>query len=343
MTVFKKLCLGLGATLAAALCAGAIWTALPVTPAQDKPDPSVIHANAQNKGGPEFTEAYFEHAGKRLHYVEAGSGEVVLFLHGFPSYWYSLIRPMQALKNDYRVVAIDGLGKGLSDVSTDLDDYKLANMVEHIERLIDHLGENRVHLVGHDWGHGLAFALAAKYPERVKSLTGMSAPPQSVMLELVETNSAQRDIFSYVDYFKRAHPLLLAALDVEQQIYDGSFAPLVEAGQMTTEEGQLFRQEASNPKKVQAHINWYKANLPDFDNITDDAFWPKRKARVEAPLLFIWGTDDIVVTADTVAELRSVSSEFTELKLEGVGHRPQFERADEVIDALYAHIGKHSS
>jgi pimeloyl-ACP methyl ester carboxylesterase len=240
MIRIKKIGLGLLGLLLLLVIGALIWSSLPVQIDRDKPDPTVIFANNQSNQGPKFTESYFEFSGNNLHYVEAGEGDVVLFLHGFPSFWYSLIRPMQALKRQYRVVAIDGIGKGKSDVPKDLEDYELKNMVEHIHGLIDHLGVEKVHVVGHDWGHALAFALAQRYPERIKSVVGMSAPPATVMLELIATNGAQREIFSYVDYFKKAHPILLAALDVETKIWQGSFEPLVKAGQLSPQEGDFF-------------------------------------------------------------------------------------------------------
>ena len=168
----------------------------------------------------------------------------------------------------------------------------------------------------------------------------MSAPPQSVLLELVSSNDEQREIFSYVDYFRKANPLLLWAMNVEDRIYQNSYKPLVEKGFITVEEGALFRAAASNPKRINAHINWYRANLPPFDTFTDMDFWPKRKARVAAPTLFIWGQDDHLITEDTIAELSSVTENLKLLELEHVGHRPQFERSEDVINAVRGHVAQ---
>lgn len=329
------------ATLAFCAClflAAIVWMKWPVSSNFTGTDPAVELANERHLEGTRFSGSFFEYEGKKMHYVSAGEGDLVLFLHGFPSFWYSLIRPMAALKENYRVVAIDGLGKGRSDVPGDLDAYSMENMTTHIMALIDHLQADKVHLVGHDWGNALAFGLAQRYPERVKTLTGMSAPPQSVLLELVTTNTEQRDIFSYVDYFRRANPLLLLGLNVEKRIWEGSFKPLVDKGYLSAEEGALFRAEASNPKRVDAHINWYRANLPPFDDITDADFWPSRKAKVQAPTLFIWGSDDQLITRDTIAEIQSITDSLALLELDGVGHRPQFERSDAVSKAILSLI-----
>lgn len=338
---FKKIAISIVSLILFALITAFVWMKMPVPSAVSATDPSIEFANTLSDGGAQFEGDFFEYNDINMHYVSAGEGDVILFLHGFPSFWYSLIRPMMALKDDYRVVAIDGPGKGLSDVPTDLDSFSMENMTSHIVALIDHLGADKVHLVGHDWGNALAFGIAQRYPQRVITLTGMSAPPQSVLLELVSTNEEQRQIFSYVDYFRKANPLLLWAMNVEDRIYQNSFKPLVDSGFMTVEEGSFFRAAASNPKRVNAHINWYRANLPPFDELSDKDFWPQRKARVTAPTLFIWGQDDHLITQDTITELSAVTEKLVLLELEGVGHRPQFERADDVIKAIREHVAQN--
>ena len=68
----------------------------------------------------DFTDHYFDFDGITLHYVEAGSGPLVIFYHGFPLFWFSFHHQMTALKDYYRVVAVDGLGVNLSSKPTDL-------------------------------------------------------------------------------------------------------------------------------------------------------------------------------------------------------------------------------
>ncbi|GAB5379616.1 MAG: alpha/beta fold hydrolase [Aliiglaciecola sp.] len=341
MSKLKRIGLSVLAFCSIVFVCALAWMYYPVINDTSGPDLAVEYANQIAQGEAKFEGDFFEYNGNKLHYVSAGEGDVVLFLHGFPSFWYSLIRPMTALKEDYRVVAIDGMGKGRSDVPTELSAYTMENMTRHIIALIDHLGVEKVHLVGHDWGNAMAFGIAQRYPERVKTLTGMSAPPQSVLLELITTNEKQKELFSYVNYFRMANPLLLRISNVEKRIWKGSYEPLFDQGLISQEEGTLFRKAASNPKRVDAHINWYRANLPKFDEITDEDFWPSRKARVQAPTLFIWGKDDFLITPDTIAEIASVTDNLTLLELDGVGHRPQFEKPDEVNAAIKLLISDH--
>lgn len=310
------------ALLAIATLILGLWWLTPVALDQESPDPAVLLANSRAPAAQQYRENYFQHAGHRLHYVEAGQGETIIFLHGFPSFWYSHIRQMDAFKADYHVVAIDGLGAGRSDAPTDVTPYQLGAMAENLLELIKHLGKQQVHLVGHDWGSGLAFAFAQRYPERVLSVTGIAAAPQSVMLELIKTDARHREISAYVERFKGANPPLLLALGVGQRIYEGAYGPLVEAGKLSTEEGELFRQATSDPKRINAFINWYRANVPAPDDIEDSDFFPARTARITPPALFIWGTEDPIVTAEAVMQISAVSDDLQTLEIEGGGHWP---------------------
>ncbi len=316
----------------------AVWTWMPVSVNRETADPAVSYANAQNLSEPQYKEAYFEHKGHQLHYVEAGEGDIVLFLHGFPSFWYSHIRQMDAFKADHHVIAIDGLGAGRSDAPKDVNAYRLEPMVKHLIALLDHLAADKVHLVGHDWGSGLAYAFAQSHPSRVHSVTGTGAIPHSVILDLLQTDEEHRKVGAYVERFKSANPFLLLALRISRQIYSGAYQPLVEAGKLTREEGELFRNATSDPKRINAHINWYRANLPRPEDIQESDYYPKRGTRVTIPALFIWGSEDPIVTQTGVQRLKSISDQLNTLEVPGAGHWPHMRNHETVTATIRAHI-----
>ncbi len=327
--MLKRILLVLVVILLLIVSVVAAWTWIPVSVDRETTDPAISYANAQNVNSAQYKEAYFEHRGLQLHYVEAGEGEIVLFLHGFPSFWYSHIRQMDAFKADHRVIAIDGLGAGRSDAPQDVDAYRLEPMVKHLIALLDHLGADKVHLVGHDWGSGLAYAFAQSHPHRLHSVTGTGAIPHSVILDLLQTDEEHRKVGAYVERFKSASPFLLLVLRISRQIYSGAYQPLVEAGKLRKEEGELFRTATSDPKRINAHINWYRANLPRPEDIEDGDYYPRRGTRVTVPALFIWGSEDPIVTQAGVERLRSISDQLDTLKVPGAGHLAACERTCE--------------
>lgn len=310
-----------------------IWVKIPISAVASEPDPAVVHANRSDKGA-HYTSSYFEHDGRTLHYVEAGEGELVLFLHGFPSYWFSFIRQMDALKDNYRVVAIDGLGAGKSDAPRNVEAYKLENMAAHLDALIDHLDGGKIHIVGHDWGSTFAFGFAQRYPDRVASVTGLSAPPQNVLLNLMQLDSSARQTSAYIERLKQANPVLIVAMGADKRVWTGAYEPLVKKGLLTSEDGDLFRKATGNPKRIDAHINWYRANIPAFDSIKDTDFWPSRNARLTMPAQIIWGQDDRVFASEYAEATKANADNIQMLSLPGIGHWPHVENPETVTRAI---------
>ncbi|MEM7662649.1 MAG: alpha/beta hydrolase [Pseudomonadota bacterium] len=325
-----------GAILAAAICfAGlVIWSNLPVRTDRTTPDPGLLYLNNRSPEAPPLEEAYFEHKGQSLHYVEAGDGEVVLFLHGFPSYWYSFARQIDDMRADYRVIAIDGLAAGRSDAPFETEPYKLEAMSEHIHALLDDLAVEKAHLVGHDWGAALVFGFAQRYPERVATVTGISSPPQNILLQLMETNPRQQETSAYVERFKRANPILLLALRIPQRIWKEPYSRHVERGLLSEEEGNLFRDALASPKRIHAHINWYRANIPPYEDITEQDYWPGKNASIDVPALLIWGKSDNLFEPEFIDLMLASSANLEVVQFDDVGHWPHLAQAKTVTTKI---------
>jgi pimeloyl-ACP methyl ester carboxylesterase len=114
--------------------------------------------------------------GVRLHYVLGGRGDdVIVLLHGWPENWYEWVEVMPELARDHTVVAVDLPGLGDSHGSPPSYDKK--TLAGYVHRLVaDELGYGRVHVVGHDFGAGVAFAYAAFHREAVADLTLLDFP-----------------------------------------------------------------------------------------------------------------------------------------------------------------------
>ena len=118
-----------------------------------------------------FTPHYLDIDGQRMHYVDEGEGEVVLMLHGNPS-WSFLYRDLiRELKPDHRAVAPDHIGCGRSDKPDDgAYEYTLASRVADLSRLVEELDLRNITLVVHDWGGMIGMAWATEHADRVARL-----------------------------------------------------------------------------------------------------------------------------------------------------------------------------
>ncbi|KAL7752254.1 Epoxide hydrolase 4 [Sorochytrium milnesiophthora] len=135
----------------------------------------------------EDTEDYTHHyadlgGSRRIHYVQAGKadGPLVLFLHGFPEFWYTMYswnKQLVDLKSTgCRLVAMDLRGYGGSHKPAKLENYKLSCLMGDINDLIVYLGYQDCVLVAHDWGGVIAWGFAHYHAERVRKLVILNAP-----------------------------------------------------------------------------------------------------------------------------------------------------------------------
>ena len=119
-----------------------------------------------------FSPHYFPAPGGRMHFLDEGSGEPVVMVHGNPSWCFYYRNLVGALRGEYRCIVPDHIGMGLSDKPGDAKyAYTLARRVADLEALLEHLGlgENLT-LVLHDWGGMIGMGYAARHPGRVRRL-----------------------------------------------------------------------------------------------------------------------------------------------------------------------------
>lgn len=118
-----------------------------------------------------FEDHFLDLDGLRFHYLDEGSGEAVVAVHGNPTWSFYYRDLVRDLRHDYRVIVPDHMGCGLSDKPDDSAyDYTLSRRIEDFGRLMDDLGLDDVNLVVHDWGGIIGLGWAVRNPERVKRL-----------------------------------------------------------------------------------------------------------------------------------------------------------------------------
>jgi pimeloyl-ACP methyl ester carboxylesterase len=116
-----------------------------------------------------FEAHYFPTPAGRLHYVDEGQGETLVFVHGTPTWSFLYRRQIRALAQHYRCIAVDHLGFGLSDQPADFDQHPTRH-AEHLSQLLAHLGVDRYTLVAHDFGGPIGLACALAQPEKLRRL-----------------------------------------------------------------------------------------------------------------------------------------------------------------------------
>src|SRR5580658_9864358 len=110
--------------------------------------------------------------GLRLHYAACGDPErpLLLFLHGFPEFWYAWKNQLEVFGHDYFAVAPDLRGFNLSDKPAEVKAYRDRHLMADIGALAQHFGKDRFTLIAHDWGGAVAWSFAAAFPQCLERL-----------------------------------------------------------------------------------------------------------------------------------------------------------------------------
>jgi pimeloyl-ACP methyl ester carboxylesterase len=225
--------------------------------------------------------------GVRLHYVEAGEGPLVVLLHGFPEFWWSWRHQIPALvAAGYRVVAPDQRGYAQSDRPASWRDYRIERLAADVGGLIAAVGEERAHVVGHDWGAAVAWMVATLHPERVERLAILNVPHPDVMQRTLQRRPRQLLHSWYMFFFQI--PWL-----PERLMRWGGQRTLQSAyrdarpGAFTAEDLARYQQALLGPDGLRGPINWYRAALRRSPWRMRDQYRP-----IPAPVLVIWGEQD---------------------------------------------------
>jgi len=120
-----------------------------------------------------FASNELDFDGVRYHYVDEGTGDPLLLVHGNPTWSFAWRHLIRDLSRDYRVLAVDHVGCGLSDKPADYP-YTLAQHVANLKRFVETLGLQNISLFGHDWGGCIGMGMAGEMPERIRRIVLMN-------------------------------------------------------------------------------------------------------------------------------------------------------------------------
>ena len=146
--------------------------------------------------------------GVKIHYASLGEGPLVVMIHGFPDFWYSWRRQMDALKGQFQVVAIDQRGYNLNDQPKGVEQYDMRLLVADVAAVIRHLGRDRATIVGHDWGGVVAWQFAMNLPQLTQNLVILNLPHPSGMLRELRSNPDQIKNSTYARNFQTMSPAI---------------------------------------------------------------------------------------------------------------------------------------
>ena len=286
----------------------------------------------------EFTHSFADLGEATIHYVTAGAdprtSPPVVLLHGWPETWYEWRHAMPAIAERHPVIAPDL--RGLGDSSRPAGGYDKHTVSGDIFRLLsEHLGLERWHLVGHDWGGPTAFALAAQHPEAALSLT---------IIDVVipgDGGDFSQGGRRWHHAFHRTQDLPEALVGGRERTYLGWFYRAYSArpDAIDAEAVEEYLRTYSQPEALRAGFAFYR-NLPR--DVADNEALLATGFRLPMPVLAIGGgkTDSFGRAGEVEASMRRVATDVRGLVAEQSGHFVPEEEPGLTASAILDHVGR---
>lgn len=253
-------------------------------------------------------------SGLDLHCVEAGNGSegdrgrLMLFLHGFPEFWYSWRHQLGEFAADFHAVAPDLRGYNKSDRPESRSAYRLEHLVDDVKELIFNLGYERCILVGHDWGGAIAWEFAHAHPEMLDTLVVMNAPHPVRFYEAMRTPSQLRRSW-YIFFFQLPWlpEKLLSRQDCEA-VAELFASQAKNPDAFSAADLEAYRRAACRTGALSAMLNYYRG-IPS----TALTFKPRDYTPISVPTLLLWGEDDAALGKELTYDMQRF---FPDLRVE---------------------------
>ncbi|HEX8092271.1 alpha/beta fold hydrolase [Jatrophihabitans sp.] len=296
------------------------------------PDESVVLID-----GP-WTHRTIPANGISLHVVEAGTGPLVLLLHGMPTFWWTWSRQLIDLADaGYRAVAVDLRGYGASDKPP--RGYDAGTLAADIAQLVTALGEQDAVIVGNDLGGLLAWSVAALHPQVVRRIAVLGAAHPLRLRQGVLYDKAQRRASSYAlrtfQVPRLGERLLTQDPAFLQQLFATWSGPRWRGTPGYSVAINRYAEAMRIPPVAHCSLEFFRWAVRSLPRPDGRAYARSMQQPIDKPVLQLHGDSDrCVLPATAQGSSRHVSADYEWRLLPGVGHFPQHETPDRVSDEL---------
>jgi pimeloyl-ACP methyl ester carboxylesterase len=270
--------------------------------------------------------------GVRYHYAEAGEGEPLVLLHGFPQNWYMWREVMPELAKHYRVIAPDMRGAGWTEAPA--GGYGKEQLADEIAHFMDAVGAPKARVMGHDWGGFVGFQLALRHPDKVSQYLALNiATPWP-------NEDARGELWKLAYQPILAAPLLGAALLRRKTFIKSMLWAASHVRPWSDIDVEMF----AAPFRDRAHSQAGSAMYATFvaHELVPWLRGKYRTQRLEPETLLLVGEHDAVIRPSIIAGYERYSRDMRHEYIPGAGHFLAEERPDVVIDRALEFFGARS-
>lgn len=263
---------------------------------------------------------FVDNDGVKIHYASLGEGPVILFVHGFPDFWYSWRHQMDGLSDSFKCVAMDTRAYNQSDKPEGVSNYDMEFLLSDITAIIDDLGVKSVTLVGHDWGGAISWAYTMENQERVNRLIICNLThPKGYGAVRANATEEQKANTNYIEQFQKP--------DAHKRFNAEMMAGFVSGPDPEVRKKYVTAFENSS---IEGMLNYYKAAFP---RITGELV--TEMPDITCPVLQFHGLQDKAVDKQGLRDTWEwIASDYTLVTIPSCGHWVQRDAADMVTDTM---------
>lgn len=272
-----------------------------------------------------FEQHFFDLKGNRYHYLDEGSGETFLMVHGNPTWSFMFRKLVLEFRNTHRVIAPDHLGFGLSDKPVSFP-YRLETHIDNLEAFVLGSKLDNINLLVHDWGGPIGLGFALRYPERINRVIisnsaafAMNRIP--LLIKLGKLPFLGEKLIVDLNLFARAATRMTTVNPLEDKVRAGYLLPFSERREDRT---GILRFVQDIPMKPEH---------PSFETLLgiEHGLWMFR----EKPVAIIWGLRDWCFTHHFFERWVDFFPHAETLALEHAAHLLLEDAIDDIIPFLH--------
>ena len=283
-----------------------------------------------------FESRYAEVNGVKLHYVSKGEGKLLMFVHGFPEFWYEWKDQLVEFGRDYQAVAPDMRGYNLSSKPEGLDAYTTEPLIEDLRALAEHLGHRKFILIAHDWGGAVAWNFANRHPDWLEKMIIINAPHMGVFARELANNPVQQESSQYMLFFRSP--------EAEKVLSANNYAGLWQAltggdvpTAFTDEDREKYIEAWSQPGALTGGLNYYRAAPVAPPKLGEETAGDVRTGlgsvenlMINVPTLVIWGEKDTALRTGNLEGLDEFVPDLTIARIPDGSHWVVHEQPERV-------------
>lgn len=288
---------------------------------------------------PEFPyeSKFIEVLGSRMHYVESGEGDPILFLHGNPTSSYLWRNVIPHVSGQGRAIAVDLIGMGKSD-KPDIA-YRFFDHLEYLEGFVAELGLDSVTLVLHDWGGGVGLSYARRHPDNVRAIAFLEAVVKPMTWD--EIGLLNRIVFK-----RMRHPVKGDRMNIEKNFFLKRLMPQMVNRKLTDQEKAAYLAPYPTPQSRKPVAMWPR-EIPISGQpadmhaeISQNYEWLQT---VAIPKLFLYAKPGIIFDAANAAEIQERVQGLDAVFIGKGKHYLQEDAPDAIGQAISSWMHQHAN